>query len=170
MTLGCLNTVAGISTSFCSRGSSAPNVWVGQEEPASWLIGTKALGSSCMTGWTLAVQWPTSLSGSATPAVAPAPQHCRRLWSDFRLLAGRGYDVEWFRETLKNNGIQIFAWIPGRKSRAKTIRQGKRRQRGRSRIETMFGRLKDWRRVTTRYDSCPKVFLSAVVLAAAVML
>ena len=34
----------------------------------------------------------------------------------------------------------------------------------------MFGRLKDWRRVTTRYDSCPKVFLSAVVLAAAVML
>lgn len=127
MTPGCPNTVAGISTSFRSRGSSAPDVWVGQEEPVSWPIGTDASEFSCMTGWTLAVQWPTSLSGSATAAVAPAPQHCRPLWSDFRLLPDRGYDVEWFRETLKNNGIQIFAWIPGRKSRAKTIRHGKRR-------------------------------------------
>ena len=33
----------------------------------------------------------------------------------------------------------------------------------------MFGRLKDWRRVATRYDSCPKVFFSAVPLAATVM-
>lgn len=33
----------------------------------------------------------------------------------------------------------------------------------------MFGRLKDWRRVATRYDRCPKVFLSAVALAAAVL-
>lgn len=33
----------------------------------------------------------------------------------------------------------------------------------------MFGRLKDWRRVTTRYDRCPKVFLSAIALAALVI-
>ncbi|WP_439650946.1 transposase [Phycobacter azelaicus] len=33
-------------------------------------------------------------------------------------------------------------------------------------IEIMFGRLKDWRRVATRYDRCPKVFLSAIALAA----
>lgn len=33
----------------------------------------------------------------------------------------------------------------------------------------MFGRLKDWRRVATRYDRCPKVFLSAIALAATVM-
>lgn len=30
-------------------------------------------------------------------------------------------------------------------------------------------RLKDWRRVTTRYDRCPTVFFSAVALAAAVI-
>ena len=29
----------------------------------------------------------------------------------------------------------------------------------------MFGRLKDWRRIATRYDRSPKVFLSAVALA-----
>ena len=32
--------------------------------------------------------------------------------------------------------------------------------------QIMFGRLKDWRRVATRYDRCPKAFLSAIVLAA----
>ncbi len=31
----------------------------------------------------------------------------------------------------------------------------------------MFGRLKDWRRVATRYDRCPKVFLSAIAIALA---
>ena len=33
----------------------------------------------------------------------------------------------------------------------------------------MFGRLKDWRRVATRYDHCPKVFLSVIALAALVI-
>ncbi|MDR5655438.1 transposase, partial [Ruixingdingia sedimenti] len=59
--------------------------------------------------------------------------------------------------------------IPGRKSRGKPIKHDKRRYKRRNRIEIMFGRLKDWRRVATRYDRCPKVFLSAVALAATVM-
>ncbi|WP_342773656.1 transposase [Falsirhodobacter xinxiangensis] len=36
-------------------------------------------------------------------------------------------------------------------------------------MESMFGRLKDWRRVATRYDRCPEVFLSAIALAATVI-
>jgi hypothetical protein len=44
-----------------------------------------------------------------------------------------------------------------------------RRYKRRNRIEIMFGRLKDWRRVATRYDRCPKVFLSAIALAAVVI-
>lgn len=43
------------------------------------------------------------------------------------------------------------------------------RYRRRSRIEIMFGRLKDWRRVATRYDRCPTVFFSAIALAATVI-
>nr|WP_081288611.1 transposase [Tritonibacter mobilis] len=39
----------------------------------------------------------------------------------------------------------------------------------RNSMEIMFGRLKDWRRVATRYDRCPKVFLSALALAAVVI-
>ncbi len=41
--------------------------------------------------------------------------------------------------------------------RAGQIRQA--RYRRRSRIEIMFGRLKDWRRVATRYDRCPNPLL-----------
>jgi transposase len=79
------------------------------------------------------------------------------------LLADRGYDADWFRDTLIDKGTKPC--IPGRKSRKKTIKYDKRRNR----IERMFGRLKDWRRVSTRYDRCPKVFLSAIALAATVI-
>jgi transposase len=33
----------------------------------------------------------------------------------------------------------------------------------------MFGRLKDWRRVATRYDRSPTAFFSAIALAATVI-
>lgn len=72
-----------------------------------------------------------------------------------------------FREALKDKGIR--ACIPGRKQRKKTVNYDKRRYKRRNRIEIMFGRLKDWRRVATRYDRCPKVFLSAIALAATVI-
>jgi hypothetical protein len=73
--------------------------------------------------------------------------------------------------TLTGSGTPLQAkgiepCIPGRKSRTEPIKYDKRR----SRIEIMFGRLKDWRRVATRYDRCPTVFFSAVALAATVIL
>jgi transposase len=37
--------------------------------------------------------------------------------------------------------------------------------RQRQRIENMFGRLKDWRRIHTPYDRCAHSFISAVALA-----
>jgi len=83
------------------------------------------------------------------------------------LLADRGYDADWFRDALKDKGIRPC--IPGRKTRGTPVKHDKRRYKRRNRIEIMFGRLKDWRRVATRYDRCPKVFLSAVALAATVM-
>ncbi len=83
------------------------------------------------------------------------------------LIADRGYDADWFREALRDKGIR--ACIPGRKSRDKPVRYDKRRYKRRNRIEIIFGRLKDWRRVATRYDRCPKVFLSTVALAATVI-
>ena len=83
------------------------------------------------------------------------------------LLGDPGYDADWVREALKDKGIR--ACIPGRKQRKKPVKYDKRRYKRRNRIEIMFGRHKDWRRVATRYDRCPKVFLSAITLAATVM-
>nr|WP_306003061.1 IS5 family transposase [Brevundimonas sp. C43] len=74
------------------------------------------------------------------------------------LLGDRGYDADWFRDALQAKGI--MPCIPGRKTRTEPIRYDKRRYKRRNRIEIMFGRLKDWRRVATRYDRCPNVFLS----------
>ncbi|PJI92903.1 IS4 family transposase [Yoonia maricola] len=82
------------------------------------------------------------------------------------LLGDRGHDAYWFREALQDKGIRPC--IPGRKSRVEAVRYDKRRYKRRNRIEIMFGRLKDWRRVATRYGRCPKVFLSAIALATTV--
>src|SRR3546814_16647453 len=84
------------------------------------------------------------------------------------LLTDRGYDADWFRDALQEKGITPC--IPGRKSRNKAVKYDKRRYKRRNRIEIMFGRLKDWRRVATRYDRCPIAFFSAIALAATVLL
>ena len=41
--------------------------------------------------------------------------------------------------------------------------------RQRHKIENMFGRLKDWRRIHTRYDRCAHTFMSAICIAAAII-
>jgi transposase len=65
---------------------------------------------------------------------------------------------------LEEKGLKLC--IPDGKSRGKPVKYDKRRYKRRNRIEIMFGRLKGWRRVATRYDRCPTVFFSAVCLAA----
>ncbi len=55
---------------------------------------------------------------------------------------------------------------PGRMQRKTPVKYDKRRCKRRNRIEIMFGRLKDWRRVATGNDRCPKVFLASIAFAA----
>lgn len=81
-----------------------------------------------------------------------------------RLIADRGYDANPLRHTLRTTGT--IPIIPGRRSRKCRIRHDERRYRDRWRIEAAFCRLKDFRRVATRYDKLAINFLSAVVLAA----
>lgn len=83
--------------------------------------------------------------------------------------------VTWYRRHLLEPHLQRIHFcnpkpcIPGRKSRSIPVKYDKRRYKRRNRIEIMFGRLKDWRRVATRYDRCPTVFFSALALAATVL-
>lgn len=80
------------------------------------------------------------------------------------MLADRGYDADWYREALEDKGIPPC--IPSRKNRKVPIPHDEARYRKRHKIDAL---LKDWRRVATRYDRCPKVFLSACALAAVAM-
>ncbi len=83
------------------------------------------------------------------------------------MLADRGYDADWFREGLKERNIEPC--IPSRRNRNNPIPHDIKIYRNRHKIENMFGRLKDWRRVATRYDRCPILFFSAIALAATVL-
>jgi transposase len=82
------------------------------------------------------------------------------------LLGDRGYDSNWFRTALAEKHIQ--ACIPSSKSRKVEIPHNEALYRQRHKIEIMFGRLKDWRRIATRYDRCAHTFFSAICIAAAV--
>lgn len=83
------------------------------------------------------------------------------------LIADRGYDSNPFRTALAERGIA--ACIPPKKNRKQPIPYDKVLYRQRHRIEIAFGRLKDWRRIATRYDRCATTFFGAITLAAIVI-
>ena len=84
-----------------------------------------------------------------------------------RLAADMGYDGDWVRDALECMGIEPC--IPGRKNRVVDIEYDTEFYKERNKIERAFCRIKDWRRVATRYDRCPEMFLSTCALAAVVM-
>ncbi len=83
------------------------------------------------------------------------------------MLGDRGYDVDWFRNALTERGIAPC--IPSKRNRNVQIPHDRTLYRQRHRIENMFGKLKDWRRIHTRYDRCAHTFMSAICIAATVI-
>ena len=83
------------------------------------------------------------------------------------MLADKGYDADWFRAALKHRGI--VPCIPSRSNRRMPLGYDPTLYRLRHKIENMFGRLKDWRRIHTRYDRCAHTFMSAICIAATVI-
>ena len=82
------------------------------------------------------------------------------------LIADKGYDSNWFRAALIERGIKPC--IPPKKERKVQLAYDKTLYRTRHKIENMFGKLKDWRRIATRYDRCAHTFFSAICIAATV--
>jgi len=64
-----------------------------------------------------------------------------------------------------SDGPATVPVIPGRINRKRRIAYDKDRYKERHRIENAFCRIKDFRRVATRYDKLAGNFLSAVALA-----
>ena len=67
-----------------------------------------------------------------------------------RLLADKAYDTNTLRRLLAERGIE--AVIPSIARRKPLIPYDRIAYRQRNLIERMFGRLKDFRRIATRYD------------------
>lgn len=83
-----------------------------------------------------------------------------------RVIADRGYDANRLRSKLRDQGA--IPVIPGRRNRKRPIQYDERRYRDRWLVEAMFCRLKDFRRVATRYDKLARNYQSTVALAAAI--
>ena len=84
-----------------------------------------------------------------------------------RLLADRGYDADWFRDSLRERGITPL--IP-RKRKPGTGRSRDAQARQRWPIERTNAWLHNQRRLTTRWERRPELYLAFAQLAAALIL
>ena len=89
----------------------------------------------------------------------------RRVKSPERLLGDKAYTE--LREALNERGTKPV--IPNRCNRKQPFSFNKRLYKLRWRIENAFNRLKDFRRVATRYDKLARNYLASVCLAAALV-
>lgn len=82
------------------------------------------------------------------------------------LLGDKGYDTDAIRRKVEGKGAMPN--IPPKANRRWKNGFSPFLYRDRNAIERMFGRLKDFRRIATRYDRSATNFLAAVCIAAAV--
>jgi transposase len=78
------------------------------------------------------------------------------------LLADRGYDADQLRKDLQSNNTTPV--IPGRSTRLKEIVYDKYIYQERNMIERFFNRLKNFRRLATRYDKRAYMFQAFITL------
>lgn len=96
----------------------------------------------------------------------PAQQLIGTLRPSAELVADKAYDSQPLRDWIANRGTTPV--IPPRKNSRRPYPYCRAAYRQRNVVERMFCRLKDWRRIATRYDRNLHTFLSAIALAAAV--
>jgi transposase len=84
-----------------------------------------------------------------------------------RLIADRAYDARRLRDWLAERGCE--AVIPPNPTRKNPHSYDRTAYKTRNVVERMFCRLKDFRRIATRYDKRADTFMSAVFLVAAIV-
>jgi transposase len=99
--------------------------------------------------------------------ISAAPDLLDLLPAPRRLLADKGYDARSLRTRLAATATE--AVIPSTRSRKTPIPHDALAYKARNRIERAFCRLKDWRRIATRYDKLANNFASAVAIAATII-
>ena len=82
--------------------------------------------------------------------------------------ADRSYDSDAIRADLKRRGIEPV--IPPRSNRKEAIPYDEAKYRRRNEVERLFNRLKQFRRVATRYEKLDETFLAFIHLTAALVM
>ena len=82
---------------------------------------------------------------SRSPKGALQLSRQRAICSQTTALAGKGYDSSSFRQWLRKRGTKPV--IPPRRNRKVRYRYDRQLYKQRNRVERMFGRLKDYRRI-----------------------
>ena len=85
--------------------------------------------------------------------------------SPLAVTADKAYDSQKVRQQIKDEGALPI--IPNRSNATKKAYCPKRFYRRRYKIENFFCRIKDWRRIATRYDKLARNFLAAADLVGA---
>ena len=105
------------------------------------------------------------LTGGEAHDCPIAERLIRRVKPSKRMLGDKAYDSAELRDELHERGTKPV--IPNRSNRKQPFRFSKRLYKLRWRIESAFNRLKDFRRIATRYDRLARNYLASVCLAAA---
>ena len=84
-----------------------------------------------------------------------------------RLIADRGYDTNAIRAAIGDQGAEVV--IPSTTSRRAPIHYDRNAYKARNLVERLWCRLKDWRRIATRYDKLARNFLAAALIAATII-
>jgi len=83
------------------------------------------------------------------------------------LLADKGYDADAIREELTK--AKVEAVIPSKSNRREPIPHDREKYRWRNLFERLFNKLKNWRRIATRYDKTKESYLGFVSIASALL-
>ncbi|MBP30107.1 MAG: hypothetical protein CMH16_12470 [Methylobacterium sp.] len=84
-----------------------------------------------------------------------------------RLIADKAYDAQSLRDWLKSH--PVIATIPSTATQTVPYKHSRIAYLRRNRIERLFGHLKNWRRVATRYDRLACNYLAAGALGSCVI-
>ena len=107
------------------------------------------------------------LTGGQAHDCPPAQRLIRRTKAAKKLLGDRAYDSAELRKWLSKRGTRSV--VPNKSNRKQPFSFDRKSYKQRHRIENAFCRLKDFRRIATRYDRLARNYLAAVSLIAAIV-
>jgi transposase len=107
------------------------------------------------------------LSGGEAHDCPLAKRLIRRTTPANKLLGDRAYDSAELRQWLDERGTKLV--IPNKSNRKQPFSFDRKSYKQRHRIENDFCRLKDFRRIATRYDRLARNFLASICLVAVIV-